>query len=115
MARASTSGVRGLFRSGKRWQIDLRWREPGTGEARRYRENLPAGVSAAAAKSRAREILDAALAGGFDPRKAKPGRWKRLSPNTPSGASRIGRRRRSRGRRRVRACYQASVIAGWTK
>jgi integrase len=74
MARASTSGVRGLFRSGKRWQIDLRWREPGTGEARRYRENLPAGVSAAAAKSRTREILDAALAGGFDPRKAKPRR-----------------------------------------
>lgn len=74
MARASTSGVRGLFRMGKRWQLDLRWREPGTGEFRRYRENLPAGLSAAAAKSRAREILDAALAGGFDPRKAKPRR-----------------------------------------
>lgn len=74
MARPSTTGIRGLLRDGKGWQIDLRWREPGTGEFRRYRESLPAGVSAAAAKARARAILDSALAGGFDPRKAKPRR-----------------------------------------
>jgi len=59
---------------GKGWQIDLRWREPGTGEFRRFRETLPDGLSATAAKARARTILGSALAGGFDPRKAKPRR-----------------------------------------
>jgi integrase len=76
MARASTSGVRGLFRRGKRWELDLRWLEPGTGEFRRYRETLPVGLTAVAAKERARRILAAALAGGFEPKRARP---KRLS------------------------------------
>jgi integrase len=69
VARHSRSGTRGLFRDADgRWRIDLRWREPGTGVARRYCERLPAGLSAAAAKQRARALLDAALAGGFEPR-----------------------------------------------
>lgn len=56
--------------------MDLRWREPSTGEYRRYRERFPPSMPAPAAKARAREILAAALAGGFVPRKEGP---KRLS------------------------------------
>jgi integrase len=69
MPRSSRTGIRGLFRDGEgRWQIDIRWREPGTGEYRRYRELLPEGLKAAEAKERARKQLAAALAGGFNPR-----------------------------------------------
>jgi integrase len=107
MARASTTGVRGLFRAGKRWQIDLRWREPGTGEARRYRESLPSGVSAAAAKSRAREILDSALAGGFDPRKAKP---KRLEEALAEYAKWCESNRPKAAKQRAATC--ARLLAG---
>src|SRR5687767_7024131 len=72
MPRSSRTGIRGLFRDGEgRWQIDLRWREPGTGEYRRHRELLPAGTPAAAAKERARRIMSAAFAGGFNPKAAK--------------------------------------------
>lgn len=70
MARASKTGVRGLFKDSKgRWNIDIRWHEPGTGEARRFRQRLAPGTTAATAKQRAREVLNAALAGGFEPRK----------------------------------------------
>ena len=70
MARPSKTGVRGLQRDNKgRWVIDLRWKEPSTGERRRHCERLPASLSAAAAKIRAREILASALQGNFDPRK----------------------------------------------
>ena len=75
MSRASKTGIRGLYRGDDgRFRIDLRWREPSTGQRRRYCERLPAGVTAAAAKQRARELLSAALAGGFDPQQAPPRR-----------------------------------------
>lgn len=75
MARYSKTGVRGLHRGPDgRLHIDLRWREPSTGEARRYTERLPTGIAAAAAKQRAREILSAAFAGGFDPKRQTPRR-----------------------------------------
>lgn len=68
MPRASKSGVRGLYGSALAgYHIDLRWRDPKTGAGKRYRERLPPGSTAPAAKARAREILAAALAGTFDP------------------------------------------------
>ncbi len=75
MPRSNKSGVRGLYRAADgRFRIDLRWREPSTGEWRRHREMLPAGVVAVAAKNRAREILSAALAGNFNPNAEEPKR-----------------------------------------
>jgi integrase len=69
MPRASRTGVRGLFRNADgRWRIDLRWRESGTGEYRRFQEMLPDDIKAPAAKARARKHLQAALAGGWNPK-----------------------------------------------
>src|SRR6186713_37110 len=77
MPRSSKTGIRGLFRdSDGRWCIDLRWREPGTGEFRRYRELLPEGTAAVAAKTRARKNLSAALAGGWNPKQEQERRLK---------------------------------------
>jgi len=71
VARKSTTGVRGLRRDARgRYVIDVRWREPGTGEWRRHQELLPKGIRAAAAKERARAVVNAALAGGYQPRKS---------------------------------------------
>jgi integrase len=72
MARHCESGVRGLFKyqaEGRRehWFIDLKWVEKGTGERRRYREQLPAGITASAAKKHALTCLNSALAGGWHP------------------------------------------------
>lgn len=72
MSRANTTGVRGLYKRDGRYEFDLRWREPSTGEGRRYQERFAAGIAAAAAKTRARELLAACLAGGFDPKRAAP-------------------------------------------
>jgi integrase len=75
MARHSKTGVRGLHRDADgRFRFDLRWKEPATGEWRRYGERFPDGMTAAAAKRRARELLDGALAGGFDPKREDPKR-----------------------------------------
>lgn len=71
MSRHSRTGVRGSYRlSDGRFGLDLRWRDPRTGEAHRYRETLPAALTAVAAKLRARELLSAALSGEFDPDRA---------------------------------------------
>ncbi len=68
MSRPSRTGTRGLYKDATgRWSLDLRWRDPMTAEYRRYRERFAEGISAAAAKVRAREILASALAGKFDP------------------------------------------------
>jgi integrase len=72
MPRSNTTGVRGLYKRAGRYEFDLRWREPSTGEGRRYQERFPEGIVAAAAKTRARELLAACLAGGFDPKRAAP-------------------------------------------
>lgn len=73
MSRASKTGVRGLYRGADgAYHVDLRWTDPTTGEHRRYREKLAPKVAAEAAKRRAREILDAALAGTFDPNREAP-------------------------------------------
>lgn len=77
MPRSSKTGVRGLFRDGDgRWCIDLKWREPGTGEPRRFREILPEGTTTLAAKDRARKHLSAAMAGGWNPRQEQERRLK---------------------------------------
>lgn len=73
MSKHSRTGVRGLYRlRGGRYRIDLRWREPGSGESRRHTELLPPDLPAVAAKRRAREMLAAALAGNWDPRGQAP-------------------------------------------
>ena len=82
MARPNKTGVRGLYRetvtvdgkAAQRWSIDLAWREPGTGERRRYKERLPLGVKADAAKEHALRVLNAAIKGGFEPKKLAPKR-----------------------------------------
>lgn len=65
MARASKTGVRGLFFDSTKeiYRIDLRWTDPHTGERKRHQEKLPKGTKAAAAKERARALLNTALAG----------------------------------------------------
>ncbi len=64
MARASRTGVRGLYRAGDgSFAIDLRWRDPKTGEPLRHRERLPTGTASTTAKRRARLILNAVLTG----------------------------------------------------
>lgn len=69
MPRNAKSGVRGLYKDGDHWTIDLRWKDPATGERRRYAEQLPTETTTTAAKERARKILSSALAGTFDPKK----------------------------------------------
>ncbi len=73
MPRPSKTGVRGLYRDQDgRYRIDLRWRDPSTGRRERFKERLPKGVPAVAAKNRAKEVLAAALEGRFDPRRERP-------------------------------------------
>jgi integrase len=49
----------------ERYHLDLRWKEPKTGKPVRYTERMKEGTLLAAAKMRAREILNAGLAGTF--------------------------------------------------
>lgn len=63
MGRANRFSVRGLYKSGDRFFVDLAWKDPTTGEARRHREKLPPGISLAAAKEHTRLKLNAAMAG----------------------------------------------------
>jgi hypothetical protein len=63
MGRTSRSGIKGLhFADDGTARIDLRYRDP-NGATQRYQEKLPSGVTRAAARLRARAVLDAALAG----------------------------------------------------
>jgi len=65
MPRASRTGVRGLILDPDgRYRIDLRWRDA-TGTPQRHQERLALGVKAPAAKRRALEVLNAALAGTY--------------------------------------------------
>lgn len=66
MPKASKHGVPGLYRTEKGWHIDLRWRDPKTGKAQRYRERISRTLPAATAKERARTLLASAKAGTFD-------------------------------------------------
>ncbi len=64
MGRVSKTGIKGLnFRADGRAYIDLRYRDPATGKALRYQENMPDGISRAAARERGRLVLQAALTG----------------------------------------------------
>src|SRR5690349_9201236 len=75
MPRSSRTGVQGLYRdSDGRYRIDLRWRDPKTGAAKRHRERLAKDVQAVAAKARAKQILNAAKEGTFDPKRQPPKR-----------------------------------------
>ena len=79
MPKANRSGVRGLSREKDgRWHINLRWTDRKTGKAQRHHERLPPGLSAAAAKARARAVLNAALDGSLQVQKAKKGNPERL-------------------------------------
>src|SRR5690348_8163916 len=73
MARLNKTGVRGLIceavrdpkdptKTTDRYSIDLRYRDA-EGLVQRYRERLPDGVSAAAAKKRAQLVNNSAAAG----------------------------------------------------
>lgn len=64
MPKASPYGVRGLYRDAdERYRIDLRFSHPTTRKPDRYKEALPEGTTLGAAKTRALEILNAALTG----------------------------------------------------
>ena len=66
MARASKTGVQGLYRdTDGRYRIDLRWNDAKTGKLLRHKERLPPGCTLAAAKVRAKAILSGALEGTF--------------------------------------------------
>lgn len=62
MARASKTGIKGLHKIDDRFRIDLRYRDV-EGRWHRYTEDLPRGISAAAAKERGRQVNNAACAG----------------------------------------------------
>jgi len=81
MGRLNKTGVRGLIRelvtdkagaTTERWSIDLRYRDPATGAWQRYRERLPDGVRAAAAKTRARKVNNSAAAGTLEAQQHEP-------------------------------------------
>ncbi len=72
MARSSKTGVRGLFKSGEVYNVDLRWKDPETGKACRYRKVFPPGTKLAAAKANALDVLNRATAGGWDPSATLP-------------------------------------------
>ena len=75
MARPSKTGVKGLHRDKRgRYCIDFRFRDPETKQVRRYTEDLPLGITAAAAKERARQALNAAYAGSLRERDQQPRR-----------------------------------------
>jgi integrase len=64
MPKASPYGVRGLYKDAdERYRIDLRYRDPKTRKPERYKEALPEGVTLGAAKTRALEVLNAAMGG----------------------------------------------------
>ena len=64
MPRPSQTGVRGLYRDDDgRYFIDLRLKDRKTGARMRYREALPEGTKAPAAKFRAENVLSDALRG----------------------------------------------------
>ncbi len=99
MPRPSKTGQQGLYRDKEnRYRIDLRWRDPRTGKQERFKQRLPEGISGAAAKNRAKEIMSAALAGNFDPKRERPRKlhaaldayleWKETS--TPKSAASNG-------------------------
>lgn len=78
MARANRSGIKGLYKDADgRYRIDLRWTDPKTGAPQRHKEVLPLGTTAGAARLRARDVLEAALAGRTT--KPQPGQVTRLS------------------------------------
>lgn len=64
MPRPSPYGVRGLYKGDDdRYYIDLRFRHPTTQKRDRYSETLPDGTTLGTAQKRARDVLNAALAG----------------------------------------------------
>lgn len=63
MPRASKTGVKGLYKANGRYHVDLRYEDTTTGITKRHVEHLPRGLSLAAAKERARQLLNHAYAG----------------------------------------------------
>lgn len=70
MPRSSKTGVRGLFRgSDGLFRIDLRLRNPTTGDFQRIDKRLPKGTRLAAAKKYALDLLNGAVSGTYQPDK----------------------------------------------
>jgi integrase len=68
MPRSSKTGVLGLHKNAAgRYEVDLRWTDPETGRRLRKTTLLPPGATLAAAKERARRLLNGALAGTYRP------------------------------------------------
>lgn len=63
MPRASKTGVKGLYKANGRYHVDLRYEDTATAITKRHVEHLPRGLSLAAAKERARQLLNHAYAG----------------------------------------------------
>jgi integrase len=65
--RPSKTGIRGLYKNDEtgRYELDVRFRGPSTGEPERYKETFAEGLSFAAAKERARALINGLLAGTF--------------------------------------------------
>lgn len=72
MPRANRTGVRGLYKNEGtgRYHFDLRFDDPKTGEPGRHKENFPPGISNAAAKERARTLVNALLTGSYEQNRA---------------------------------------------
>lgn len=68
MPKPNKTGIRGLYKNDEtgRYHFDLRFVDPKTGEPDRYKETLAPGISLAAAKERARALVNALLTGTFE-------------------------------------------------
>lgn len=111
MPRPSRTGTRGLYKDADgRYSFDLRWRDPVTGEYRRYRERFAEGIVSAAAKNRAREILAGALSGRVDPTKRNTPR--RLQDALGEYAEFCKANTPGRDKKRRAACRRLVAIIG---
>ncbi len=68
MPKPNKNGVQGLYKNEKsgRYHFDLRFNDPKTGEPHRHKKNFPPGISHAAAKERARALVNALLTGTYE-------------------------------------------------
>jgi integrase len=68
MPKANKNGIRGLYRDKKtgHFRFDLRFVDPKSGEPNRHKENFAPGMTAAAAKERARSLVNALLTGTYE-------------------------------------------------
>lgn len=72
MPRASTTGLSGFYATGegkdRRYGINVRWKDPKSGQPQRYQYTFPIGTKRAEAKATAEKIISSCRAGTFDPK-----------------------------------------------